>query len=135
MAGLATSNSANRSIAPAPRCTSPQTSLKPAAEEPTNIEYIKNCASSPPLIEPASTAREPVHRMIVIAPNTRVIPNGCQKCTGADTPDCRFETLHHRLAVTFALQGLQREGLHRLDGVEGLIRQPAGIGNAVLGGT
>jgi len=60
-----------RSMAPAARWISPHRLLKAAADEPTNMAYIRNCPSSPPLICPATTECEPFHNRKVSAQNIK----------------------------------------------------------------
>ncbi len=62
MAGSAASSSDIRSMAPAARWISPHRLLSAVAAEPTKKAYIRNWPSWPPVISPASTARDPIQR-------------------------------------------------------------------------
>ncbi len=55
-----------------------------------------------------------------------------QRGAHAAALDGRNEAALHRLSVAAALQLLEREGLHGLNGVEGFIDQTAGVGDPIL---
>ena len=66
--------------------------------------------------------------------NTSVMPIAGERRTHARAADRGGEAVLHRLAIAFALQLLQGERLHRLNRVQGLAREPAGVGDAILRG-
>ncbi len=73
ISGFSASNSIRRSVAPAAFCTSPQDSATAAIEEAAKIARNTNCASAPPLMSPAATARAPAHNTKAMPPKPRLI--------------------------------------------------------------